>query len=99
MVMWVCEAWQVNIWTVFAVRPNGPNKKNNKKNNFASSRSDHLGSDNQNDHPRHCALDSYNPFLRCHTHEAASDEGKDSQANSKFYMYFGLYNYTRHQKS
>ena len=39
MVMWVCEAWQVNIWTVFAVRPNGPN------NNFASSRSDHLGSD------------------------------------------------------
>ena len=41
MVMWVCEAWQVNIWTVFAVRPNGPNKKNN----FASSRSDHLGSD------------------------------------------------------
>ena len=43
MVMWVCEAWQVNIWTVFAVRPNGPNNK--KKNNFASSRSDHLGSD------------------------------------------------------
>ena len=43
MVMWVCEAWQVNIWTVFAVRPNGP--KNNKDNNFASSRSDHLGSD------------------------------------------------------
>ena len=26
MVMWVCEAWQVNIWTVFAVRPNGANK-------------------------------------------------------------------------
>ena len=24
MVMWVCEAWEVNIWTVFAVRPNGP---------------------------------------------------------------------------
>ena len=46
MVMWVCEAWQVNIWTVFAVRPNGPNKNNKKnKNNFASSRSDHLGSD------------------------------------------------------
>ena len=41
MVMWVCEAWQVNIWTVFAVRPNGPNKNKN----FASSRSDHLGSD------------------------------------------------------
>ena len=41
--MWVCEAWQVNIWTVFAVRPNGPKK--NKNNNFASSRSDHLGSD------------------------------------------------------
>ena len=50
MVMWVCEAWQVNIWTVFAVRPirlNGPNKNKNNKNNFASSRSDHLGSDNQ----------------------------------------------------
>ena len=46
MVMWVCEAWQVNIWTVFAVRPNGPkNKKKKNKNNFASSRSDHLGSD------------------------------------------------------
>ena len=43
MVMWVCEAWQVNIWTVLAVRPNGP--KNKKDNNFASSRSDHLGSD------------------------------------------------------
>ena len=42
MVMWVCEAWEVNIWTVFAVRPNGPNNNNNKKNNnnFASSRSD-----------------------------------------------------------
>ena len=24
MVMWVCEASEVNIWTVFAVRPNGP---------------------------------------------------------------------------
>ena len=42
MVMWVCEAWEVNIWTVFAVRPNGPNnnKKKKKNNNFASSRSD-----------------------------------------------------------
>ena len=40
MVMWVCEAWQVNI---FAVRPNGANKKNKK--NFASSRSDRPGSD------------------------------------------------------
>ena len=51
MVMWVCEAWQVNIWTVFAVRPNGPNNNNNNnnKNNFASSRSDHLGSDNKLD--------------------------------------------------
>ena len=47
MVMWVCEAWEVNIWTVFAVRPNGP--KNNKNNNFASSRSDHLGSDKKKD--------------------------------------------------
>ena len=45
--MWVCEAWQVNIWTVFAVRPNGPNNNNKNNNNFASSRSDHLGSDNQ----------------------------------------------------
>ena len=45
MVMWVCEAWQVNIWTVFAVRPNGPKNNKNKNNNFASSRSDHLGSD------------------------------------------------------
>ena len=26
MVMWVCEASEVNIWAVFAVRPNGPNK-------------------------------------------------------------------------
>ena len=49
MVMWVCEAWQVNIWTVFAVRPNGPNNKNKTKNNFASSRSDHLGSDKKGD--------------------------------------------------
>ena len=36
MVMWVCEASEVKIWTVFAVRPNGPN---NKKSNFASSKS------------------------------------------------------------
>ena len=26
MVMWVCEASEVNIWTVFAVRPNSANK-------------------------------------------------------------------------
>ena len=47
--MWVCEASEVNIWTVFAVGPNGAkNNKNNKnnnnknktKNNFASSGSD-----------------------------------------------------------
>ena len=45
--MWVCEASEVNIWTVFAVGPNGANKNKNKnktnKNNFASSRSDHRG--------------------------------------------------------
>ena len=43
--MWVCEASEVNIWTVFAVGPNGANNNKNKKNknNFASSRSDHRG--------------------------------------------------------
>ena len=40
--MWVCEASEVNIWTVFAVGPNGANNNKNK-NNFASSRSDHRG--------------------------------------------------------
>ena len=40
--MWVCEASEVNNWTVFAVGPNGA-KNNNNKNNFASSRSDHRG--------------------------------------------------------
>ena len=39
--MWVCEASELNIWTVFAVGPNGANK--NKNNNFASSGSDHRG--------------------------------------------------------
>ena len=50
--MWVCEAGQVNIWTVFAVRPNGANKNknNNNNNNFASSRSDHVGSDKKQFH-------------------------------------------------
>ena len=43
MVLWVCEASEVNKWTVFALRPNGPKKKKKKKknkNNFAYSRSD-----------------------------------------------------------
>ena len=43
MVMWVCEASEVKIWTVFAVRPNGPKNKKKYKQNFASSRSDHRG--------------------------------------------------------
>ena len=41
------EASEVNIWTVFAVGPNGGKNKNNKnENNFASSRSDHRGPTN-----------------------------------------------------
>ena len=36
--MWVCEASEENIWTVFTVRLNGPKNKN-----VASSRSDHSG--------------------------------------------------------
>ena len=36
--MWVNEASEVNNWTVFAVGPNGAKNKNNKNNNFASSR-------------------------------------------------------------
>ena len=39
--MCVCEASEVNIWTVFAVGSNGAKNKN--KNNFASSGSDHRG--------------------------------------------------------
>ena len=41
--MWVCEASEVNNWTVFAVGPNGANNNKKNKNNFASSRSDHRG--------------------------------------------------------
>ena len=39
--MWVCEASKVNIWTVFAVGPNGAKNNKNKNNNFASSGLDH----------------------------------------------------------
>ena len=43
--MWVCEASEMNNWTVFGLIPNGPEKKkkkknNNNNNNFASFRSD-----------------------------------------------------------
>ena len=41
MGLWACEVSEMNDWTVIAVRPNGPKKKNNNnKNNFAYSRSD-----------------------------------------------------------
>ena len=47
MVIWVCEASEVNNLTVLAVGPNGHNKDDNKdKDKIASSRSDPpMGSD------------------------------------------------------
>ena len=47
MVIWVCEASEVNNLTVLAVGPNGHNKDDKDKDKIASSRSDPpKGSDN-----------------------------------------------------
>ena len=52
MIMWVCEASEVNNLTVFELRPNGPKKNNN----CASSKSDLYQGVRQNENIFSCLI-------------------------------------------